>query len=333
MAVYDINGTNIDESGGGSSTVATSFYDVSSYGAVGDGTTDDTSAIQSALTACNTAGGGTVFFPTGTYLITSQLICYSNQIIDLNGSTILQGAGINNLMMAYITSTVGAYNGPHDIIVQNGTFDGGSYEVNNTLLAFDHAKNIILRNCKFLNAYGPYHNVELCACYNCLVENCIFEGARKCGDTGTQGEMLQIDGHGSAGTWPWSNTGAVDNTPCYLIEVKGCLFYDGLVAPAIGNHATYSNEAYCDQKIRIHDCKFVDITGTKCAISMQGGFDIDIYNNTFINCTQGVGNCAYSSHPTTVHDNRFIDTTTPYATYTSAYINAYNNMIDGTFTE
>jgi hypothetical protein len=144
--------------------------------------------------------------------------------------------------------------------------------------------------------------------------------------------MLQIDGHSSAGTWPWSNKGAVDNTPCKYIEVSNCLFYDGLIAPAIGNHASYSSEEYADNNIRIHDCKFVDITGTMSAVSMQGGLGIDIYNCTFESCTQGVRQCQYSDAPTTVHDCRFISTTTPYPSYASAYVKAYNNMIDGTFT-
>lgn len=43
------------------------------YGALGDGTTDDTAAIQEALDAAETAGGGTVFFPAGTYKTTAAL--------------------------------------------------------------------------------------------------------------------------------------------------------------------------------------------------------------------------------------------------------------------
>jgi hypothetical protein len=39
------------------------------YGAVGDGSTDDTSAVQATLNAASAAGGGTVFFPKGTYMI------------------------------------------------------------------------------------------------------------------------------------------------------------------------------------------------------------------------------------------------------------------------
>ena len=47
------------------------YTDVKDFGAKGDGTTDDTSAIKAAIAA---AGGGTVFFPVGTYVVSDTLV-------------------------------------------------------------------------------------------------------------------------------------------------------------------------------------------------------------------------------------------------------------------
>jgi polygalacturonase len=44
------------------------IFNVRQYGAKGDGKTLDSAAIQSAIDACTSAGGGIVVFPNGTYL-------------------------------------------------------------------------------------------------------------------------------------------------------------------------------------------------------------------------------------------------------------------------
>lgn len=48
-------------------------FNVREYGAVGDGTTDDTAAFQKAMDACAEQGGGVVTVPTGQYLIKTHL--------------------------------------------------------------------------------------------------------------------------------------------------------------------------------------------------------------------------------------------------------------------
>lgn len=49
----------------------TTFFNVKNYGATGDGVTNDTTAVTAAVTALRAAGGGTLYFPRGTYLIDS----------------------------------------------------------------------------------------------------------------------------------------------------------------------------------------------------------------------------------------------------------------------
>ena len=62
---------------------------VRTSGARGDGIADDTAAINHCISACGAAGGGTVYFPPGKYLITST--------IPLNHSHVnIQGAGWGN---------------------------------------------------------------------------------------------------------------------------------------------------------------------------------------------------------------------------------------------
>src|SRR5690242_1121610 len=44
------------------------LFDIRTYGAVGDGKTVDSPAINKAIDTAAAAGGGTVFFPAGTWL-------------------------------------------------------------------------------------------------------------------------------------------------------------------------------------------------------------------------------------------------------------------------
>ena len=61
---------------------------VKDFGATGDGTTDDTTAIQNCLNSfTQSTGGGTIYFPAGTYIISASLI------VDVNGMTLIGTKG------------------------------------------------------------------------------------------------------------------------------------------------------------------------------------------------------------------------------------------------
>jgi polygalacturonase len=64
-------------------------FEVRAYGAAGNGTTDDTAAIQAALAAARAAGGGTVHLPAGVYIISKWLVYDSNtQLVGDSASTV-----------------------------------------------------------------------------------------------------------------------------------------------------------------------------------------------------------------------------------------------------
>ncbi|HEY4022937.1 MAG TPA: glycosyl hydrolase family 28 protein [Pseudonocardiaceae bacterium] len=71
---------------------ATPVFNVKSFGATGNGTTNDTPAVNKAITAANKAGGGIVEFPAGTYLAGGSIHLLSNVTIQLDKGSTLAGA-------------------------------------------------------------------------------------------------------------------------------------------------------------------------------------------------------------------------------------------------
>ena len=67
------------------------LFNIFDYGAVADGVTLDTAAVQRAVDACSEAGGGKVFFPKGTYVIATVFL-KSNVHIELCEGTLILGA-------------------------------------------------------------------------------------------------------------------------------------------------------------------------------------------------------------------------------------------------
>ncbi|MGD2094503.1 MAG: glycosyl hydrolase family 28-related protein, partial [Phycisphaerales bacterium] len=67
-------------------------YSVKQYGAAGDGKTLDTAAINKTIEAAHAGGGGTVYFPTGTYLSFSIRLKSNIALFLDHGATILAAA-------------------------------------------------------------------------------------------------------------------------------------------------------------------------------------------------------------------------------------------------
>ncbi|GMW01556.1 MAG: exo-poly-alpha-D-galacturonosidase [Candidatus Hydrogenedentota bacterium] len=71
---------------------ATGVYNVTTFGAKGDGTTLNTTVLQAAIDACAAAGGGTVLIPRGTFL-SGTLYMKDNVVLHLDHAATLLGSG------------------------------------------------------------------------------------------------------------------------------------------------------------------------------------------------------------------------------------------------
>jgi polygalacturonase len=103
--------------------------DVSAFGAKGDGVQLDTTAIQKAVDACAARGGGTVLFPSGTFL-SGTIVLNDNITLHLSpGATLLASPRIEDFrpfppedvpLIAVDGSTQNKGNGPYHLIHATG---------------------------------------------------------------------------------------------------------------------------------------------------------------------------------------------------------------------
>ena len=121
--------TKLTQAADSQSTIVISVKDPA-YGAKGDGGTDDTVAVQAAINAASAAGGGQIFFPTGTYVVgtltlpTNVHLCGAGRDI----ASLLLKAGTNSDLIlgtnfGSLTGTNGT-GGVYGWSVRNLTLDG-----------------------------------------------------------------------------------------------------------------------------------------------------------------------------------------------------------------
>lgn len=137
--------------------ISGAYVNVLDYGAMGNGTADDTSAIQAAI---NASAGSTVYFPKGTYLVSN-----------IGG---LNYAGTRLVGESKYTSVISVKSGTTGSIISNTNSAAGTS-------AFCEISNF-----KFdLNTINVIA-VDLSSMNNCVVHNCSFEGGTSFGTaTGT----------------------------------------------------------------------------------------------------------------------------------------------------
>jgi hypothetical protein len=143
VAVFSLTSCSMNRSCCSAKTKAFSGnFNVRTYGATGDGKTLDSPSINKAIDACAEAGGGTVYFPAGTYLSGSIHLKDNIHLLIDAGATIL---GAPQSMNAY-DETEPWTNNPYQ--------DGGHCYFHNSLIWGENLTNVSITGQGMINGGG-----------------------------------------------------------------------------------------------------------------------------------------------------------------------------------
>jgi polygalacturonase len=144
-------------------TTRAQTFNIKDYGAVSDGKTINTAAIQKAVDACYQSGGGRVYVPAGVF-ITGTFHLKSNIDLYLESGAIIQGSANLKDYESYTKPEYGLnyYGILYTADAENVSISGpGAIDGNNKVFFdFDQAKKIDANSARFTRQKENYRHVE-----------------------------------------------------------------------------------------------------------------------------------------------------------------------------
>ena len=262
------------------------FVDIKDFGAVGDGSTIDSPAIQKAIDACAEAGGGKVVCPTGTYLVGSielksrielhleagcRLVnCLDPQYFrlpdDVTGAhemfALLTAAHAENITL----SGLGIIDGQCMTFMYDDPDNGGNGEEHFSmddprcfrpkLLRFEDVKNAVIKDVTFKDS--SLWTIHLAACTDSRVSGIIVDNPlRAC------------------------NSDAIDPDCCKNLIITDCLLKTGDDGVCVKSTQTLTERYGACENILVSNCIIHSTSsGLKIGTETFG----NIRNITFSNC-------------------------------------------------
>ncbi len=261
------------------------------FGAMGDGVTDDTEAVQALFVYANSLNHHTVIeFPAGTYII--------NDSVDFGGDITVMAYGatfkpsISTDLFSVFRSILG-YTKTYPQTAQQGHGNiywyGGVVDMNAHTLSRDiarqafyiaHAHNVTFTDVHILNC-ARVHSFEIKSCDDISLHNCVFKELYKPVIDNYYPGMLQID--------PGVPTGAgtdviyynPDGITCHNIGIYNCIF-DCTVSKSFGAIDIHDPEiGFVCIGLTIKDCTFIGMDDY--AVQVDKVDSCSIINSRFYN--------------------------------------------------
>lgn len=276
-------------------TISSHLFDIKKYGASGDGKTLDSAAINAAIDACNSAGGGTVYMPPGVYL-SGTVILKSNVTLYLEAGATLLGspklsdytsvpgppsdadANQRHLVFARDTENIGLA-GP-------GTIDGQGaayWKPNGRAPAApeDAWRDVIA----FYWKHGPRPSpmLEFYNCKNLRIADVHIKNSTgwtlrpiHCDNVFIRGITIKNPVYGP-------NTDGIDPTCCQNVFISDCLIDTGDDAICLKSENPYGEELRASKNITVVNCVLSGCcNGFKIGTATHSGFENIVFSNSII---------------------------------------------------
>lgn len=206
-------------------SVLASSINVKDYGAVGNGVTDDTVAIQAAVNA-----GGAIYIPSGTYIVNVVTLLTNTMVYGDGASSILRQSAsfLGGSRGSLYVNSGSAGSQIQNVVIRDLRMEGvnitaPTFSEFSHLISLNGVKNALVDNVQFIGFQGDglyigsgivggdeRHNT------NVIVRNCFFDGVNKQNRNGISvidGDGVLIDGNYLTRCTRSNMPGAIDIEP------------------------------------------------------------------------------------------------------------------------
>ncbi len=215
-----------------------SVFDPFAYGAIGDGTTLDTEAIQAAIDSCHSAGGGKVYLHSGRF-ISGTLYMKDHVLLHIEEGAVLKASNdlehfpsISSAYPAYQKTMetnkmlIYAEDAKHISITGNGIIDGNgdhwadgpfgfpSFSKRPRIIHFRNSHHILIRDVTLYNSASWVQSYQSCS-------NIVIDGI-----TVDSRENKDVEKSRFADV-PHRNTDGLDLVDCQQVRISNCFISAG----------------------------------------------------------------------------------------------------------
>lgn len=275
----------VGHNAGGTVKSALSVFNVmdDAYGATGNGITDDTTACQAAINACNSAGGGIVFFPLGNYLVSGLTVPGNNiSLVGTGWGSIIKLKNSSNVYAIVFSNGTNGVTGGRiaDLKIDGNNANqtaGGCLDANGAyLFLFDHVWFLAPYEAGMQLRFGPGGGFG----FQNSIRNCQFTNGYLSAGVGRGLWINNTDENHIAQCHFQDNGGATASDNVHVRDDNGLSEYVG--CDFVGNgHGGGGIKLYSTNGSRIVGCIFDGVRGGNIVMSGSNNNTIDC--NRFLN--------------------------------------------------